>query len=240
MRWQSMAPGRTHASFLFSVAARDGVFPGGLRHRWTGAAACVRHRREDSGRTVAGGSSRGAVPGRRATRSRRDHRNGAYTQAVAIQQDGNKIVFRNQQNATTLGKTVNQLVINGQVVPLAVGKLKLPNGGEVTYTAPDKVSPEGVLTVTSATGDKVVIKDRGNHIDLYGTPAASRPVGSIAGMAGANDPNGPGFYQRLGQPKGQAGWGQLKKLPGGQLRVTQADADFVASWKASGKEDILG
>ncbi|MDB5100209.1 MAG: hypothetical protein JWM80_4630, partial [Cyanobacteria bacterium RYN_339] len=170
---------------------------------------------------------------------RRDHRNGAYTQTVAIRQDGNVIVYRNQQNATTLGAKVNQLEINGQLVAVPVnGSLKLPHGGEIRRTAPDRVSKDGVFTILSAQGDKLEIKDRGNHIDLYGTPAASRKPGELAGMAGALDQRGPGFYQRTGTP-GQPGWQDLKKLPGGQLRGSQADTAFVQSWRAEGRENLL-
>ncbi|MDB5097057.1 MAG: hypothetical protein JWM80_1478 [Cyanobacteria bacterium RYN_339] len=172
--------------------------------------------------------------------TRQDHRNGAFTQAVAVRQDGNTVVFRNQQSKTVRGASVNQLEINGQVVSLAElkqkGHLSLPHGGEVRWTAPAGAIKEGTIRVISARGDVLRIEDMGAFIDLYGTPAASRRPGELAGLAGALDAKGPGFYQRLGTA---AGWSQIKRVAPDQNQDHHADAALLASWHARGAEDIL-
>lgn len=174
---------------------------------------------------------------------RRDGRNGAYTQAVAVRQGQDLISYRNQRNAKDPGGVVNQLEINGQKYSLqdlaARGTIPLPGGGEVRWSPPYDKCKEGVITVVSARGDQLVIKDRGNHIDLYGTPAANRASGTLAGIAGANDSRGPGFYKRSGQTAGKVGWTGLDPIPTGTTRGVQVDRGYVDSWKATGDEDLL-
>jgi hypothetical protein len=172
--------------------------------------------------------------------TRRDHRNGAYNQAVAESQDGNTVVFRNQRSKTERGPVVNVLEINGQPIDMArlkrEGHLALPHGGELRWTAPVGKIVEGTIRVVSAAGDVLRIEDMGSYLDLYGTPAASRRPGELAGLAGALDPHGPGFYQRL---SGQDGWDQIKRVAPDQNHDHHADAALLDSWRARGNEDLL-
>jgi hypothetical protein len=172
--------------------------------------------------------------------SRRDHRNGAHAQAVAVRQDGNTIVFRNQRNATTKGGTVNHLEINGQTIDLAdlrrQGTIALRGGGQVRWTAPSGQIKEGTIRIVSSQGDVVRIEDMGRWIDLYGTPGANRRTGELAGLAGALDPAGPGFFRRIGTA---AGWSVVKRVAPDQDGDRHADASLLDSWRARGSEAML-